>query len=243
MGVTNQTMKAIARARGTPDKPLPEFLEQTAAIPMGTLPDGSQRFWTGFGLPQEDVLEFGNRPLHEFGSRLNPFLKAGIEQLTGQSLFKRGKSLEELDPILGRIAANVQGKTGRAYPAFGSNALEFIAAQPPWSRYLTAARELSSLVPPRDVTAPRRKGIASTLMPLLIGFRIQDISPDAQDAIIRERANEMMKDIGARAFSKMYVPKDMQARMSPEELAKTAQWMGLQRLLDQRLKKSIKAKS
>ena len=239
-GPLAQTMKAVSRARGTPDKPLPEYLEQTAAIPMGMLQDGSQRFFTGFGLPQEDILEFGNRPLNELGSRLNPFLKAPIELMTGQSLWQRGKELRDMDPLLGRIAANVQGKRGRAYPLFGSNALEFAAAQPPWYRYFTGVRELTSLIPPRQPTAPR-KGAVATLMPLFTGFRITDVPPASQDAVIRERANELMKDIGARAFSKMFFPKDMQARMAPEERARAEQWMGLQRLLDQRLKKQIEA--
>ena len=58
----------------------PDYVAETASIPLGGSPDGSNRYLTGAGLMAEDPLSFlggGARgALLEAGSRLNPLVKA-----------------------------------------------------------------------------------------------------------------------------------------------------------------------
>jgi hypothetical protein len=190
------------------------------ALPAGTLPDGSQRYVTGFGMPWEDPLSFlggGVRGgLLEGASRMNPLTKAPIEWMTNQTLFQKGPSggrpLEDLDPTLGRIISNIkQAVTGeetpRAKPILGSQALEFAVANSPLTRFATTARQM---------TDQRKWGIGG-LANLLTGVRVSDISPASQDAILRERAQEAWKKLGARPFIRMSVPAEERLKMGSAE--------------------------
>jgi hypothetical protein len=82
--------------------------------------------------------------------------------------------------------------------------LEFVAANSPATRYLTTARQL---------TDPR-KHLLSKAANLLTGARVADVSPGAQDAILRSRANAVFKEIGGREFRRSYIPDE--ERLSPE---------------------------
>jgi hypothetical protein len=46
---------------------------------------------------------------------------------------------------------------------------------------------------------------------------VSDISPAAQDAILRERAQEAWKQLGARPFIRMHIPEEERLRMSSSE--------------------------
>jgi hypothetical protein len=212
-GVLAQSIKQTGKAHDRQDRPVPGYIKETTAIPLGEDAEGNLRYLTGLGLPQEDVLAFGPSPLQELLSRTSPLIKAPIELATGQSMFQRGRPLDELDPSIGRTIANVKELAGgepvktRAKP-FIHQGVEFLAANSPASRLLSTARTLSD----------PRKGLLGKAVNLATGARITDVSPAAQDAEMGLRAAEILKTLGARSFTKTYVPEDEKAALSPEDL-------------------------
>ena len=71
---------------------------------------------------------------------------------------------------------------------------------------------------------------------MLTGARVTDISPAAQDAVLRDRAAEMMKRMGSSTFSKVYFPEEELAEMSPGRRAIAESLMQLQAQLASRAK-------
>ncbi len=124
----------------------PEHIAATAAIPLAPGPTGADRFLTGFGFAHEDPTSFlgaGVRgALLEGLSRTNPIFGKGLAEFaTGRSFFQRGPSggraLTDLDPVLGRIGANVLGRKEAFQLPQG---LEVGFSNSPLSRYGTAFR-------------------------------------------------------------------------------------------------------
>ena len=229
-GALAQTIRAENRASGN-DASTPDYVSETASIPLGQTADGSKRFVTGFGLPLEDPLSFvgsGVRGgLMEAASRLNPFLKAPLEWATGESFFQKGpqggRDLEDLDPTVGRIISNIMG---RDKPVDLPDAFEFVAGNSPLARLLTTAR---------TITDPRKRDLAGALN-LLTGVRVTDVSPAAQDAVIRERSTALMKELGAKSSARTYFPKDDVSQMTPEQQAQAVRLQLLQNILADRAK-------
>ena len=238
-GVLAQTLRGINRGRD-PNEVTPDWVSETAAVPLGRDAEGTQRFLTGFGLPIEDTLSLVNpASLKSSGmemlSRTNPFIKAPLEWLTGQSFFQRsasgGRPLEDLDPTIGRTVANVGEYFGgerprRAEPIAGSAAAEFVLANSPLSRLLTGVRTL---------TDPR-KGAGAKASNLLTGFRVSDVSPAAQDAILRERTMEAMKGMGGRTFERTSIPDEVIASLPPDQQVLALRYRALLNELAQRAK-------
>lgn len=223
-GPLAQAMKASARGRD-PSAQTPDYVSETAAINMGQQPDGSLRYLAGFGLPFEDPLSFIGGGLKGAGlemlSRMNPMVKAPLEYAAGQSFFQKGadggRALDDLDPMVGRLLANV---TGQEKPVTfpGSPLFEHIIANSPASRAISTAR---------TVTDPRKRlfeGVPivpdlAGAMNLLTGMRAVDVSPASQDAILRERSQKLMKQLGAKSFAKVFFPEEEVSQMSPQEQA------------------------
>lgn len=213
-GRLGQTIRASNQRS---DEPMPDYVGQTAAIPLGTLPDGSQRFLTGFGLAHEDsgnLIGFrGGMPdlggtLAELGSRLNPLLKYPIEAATGESLFQRGplggRDILDQDPTIGRLISNVSElagagprelPSGRAKP-FISQGFEQLASNLPTSRLMTTLRTLTDK---RKLSGGPFPGSMAALN-TLTGARVSDVSPAAQDALIRDELAALAREEGASAF-------------------------------------------
>jgi hypothetical protein len=235
-GKLAQTIRAQNNASGS-DASTPDYVAESASIPLGQNEDGSQRYITGFGLPIEDAMSFlggGVRGgLMEAVSRMNPLVKAPLEWATGESFFQKGpqggRDLEDLDPTIGRILSNVSGET-KAVDL--PDSLEFLAANSPLARALTTVRTM---------TDPRKRDAAGALN-LLTGVRVSDVSPGAQDAVIRERSNALMRELGAKAFTRVYFPKDDVAAMNPEEQANAIRLQILQNVLAERAKERKAAK-
>lgn len=229
-GALAQTIRAENRASGG-DASTPDYISDTASIPIGQAADGTKRYITGFGLPLEDPLSFlggGVRGgLMEAASRLNPVLKAPLEWATGESFFQKGpeggRDLEDMDPVVGRFLSNV---LGREKPVDLPDAFEFIASNSP------AARLLSTL---RTASDPHKRDVGGALN-LLTGVRVSDVSPAAQDAVIRERTTALMKELGAKSFARIYFPKDDVAQMTPEQQAQAIRLQLLQNILADRAK-------
>lgn len=229
-GKLAQTIRAQNDARGN-DASTPDYVAESASIPLGANEDGSQRYITGFGLPMEDAMSFlggGVRGgLMEAASRLNPLLKAPLEWATGESFFQKGpqggRDLEDLDPTIGRILANVSGETK---PVDLPDGLEFLVANSPLARGLTTLR---------TATDPRKRDAMGALN-LATGIRVSDVSPASQDAVIRERASALMKELGAKSFARVYFPKDDVANMTPLEQQQALRLQLLQNVLAERAK-------
>lgn len=229
-GKLAQTIRAQNDARGN-DASTPDYVAESASIPLGANEDGSQRYITGFGLPMEDAMSFlggGVRGgLMEALSRLNPLVKAPLEWATGESFFQKGpqggRDLEDLDPTIGRILANVSGETK---PVDLPDGLEFLVANSPLARALTTIR---------TATDPRKRDALGALN-LATGVRVSDVSPASQDAVIRERASALMKELGAKAFTRVYFPKDDVANMTSLEQQQALRLQLLQNVLAERAK-------
>jgi hypothetical protein len=217
-GRLRNTIRATDLARGN-DPSTPDYVAETAAIPLGQTEDGTKRFVTGFGLMHEDPLSFFGSPkeaMLETLSRSNPLLKGSLEFATGQSFFQRGpdggRPMNELDPVIGRTLANIGNLTGLRestdpvrYP--GAGFIEQVASNSPLSRVLTTARTLTDT----------RKDPLTKAANLLSGVRIADISPGAQDRATLEKVTQALKAGGARTFSSTSIPADRLAAMSPAE--------------------------
>ncbi len=135
---------------------IPEYIQQSASIPLGKLPDGSERYITGFGLALEDAAKFGKiaggdvqGTLKELTGRMNPLLKYPMEAAMGRSTFYDGpdgpQQLSDLDPTLGRVRSNIYdiatgNKTEKPNP-FISQEFEHLFANSPFARYGTFARQ------------------------------------------------------------------------------------------------------
>lgn len=213
-GRLGQTIRASNQSS---DAPLPDYVAQTAAIPLGMLPDGSQRFLTGFGFAHEDTLGIpgfrGGMPdiggtLAELGSRLNPIPKLAIEAATGESLFQRGplggRDVLDQDPTIGRLISNVGELTGlgkrelpsgRAKPFLGTG-FEQLASNLPTSRLMTTLRTLTDKRKLEGGPFPGSMAALNTLT----GARVSDVSPAAQDALLRDELQATMRQAGGSAF-------------------------------------------
>lgn len=136
-----------------------------------------------------------------------------------------GRDLDDMDPTVGRLAANVLGREDAVtFP--GSKPLEFLAANSPLARALTTARQLTD----------DRKGIGARAANVLTGLRVTDVSPASQEAMLRERASSLMKQMGAKAFNRVYFSQADLAKMTPEQQAAAREFMQFQNLLAQRAK-------
>lgn len=216
-GKLSKTLQVLDSVRGDLSA-APDYVQETTGISLGEQEDGTNRYITGLGLPFEDTLAFlGGGPqqaLLELASRANPLLKFPAEWATGQSFFQRGpeggRDLEDLDPTLGRTLANL---TGQQQPVNilgnlnASRAAEALVANSPLARLTTSLR---------TATDPR-KGIAGRLLNLGTGVRISDISPAAEDAVIRERINRALKEMGAEEFTRVYYPDSQEEMLSASD--------------------------
>ena len=199
------------------DSSLPDYVSKGISFPLGENEDGTKHYLTGLGLMHEGPLNLLTPDIQRGGlgilSQLNPILKAPLEAATNESFFQSspegGRSLDDLDPLLGRTASNIGnslGLTDRKVPYHFPKMLELGVANSPAARYLSTVRQLSD---------PRKTWLQSGLG-TMSGLRISTISPAAQDAVLRERASKIMRSLGGRVFERSYIPDDELAAMSPE---------------------------
>lgn len=209
-GPMAQTIRATADMQDK-DPTTPEYVQQTTSIPLGMLDDGTKRYLTGLGLMHEGPLGYmgggAQGAFMQTMSQMNPLVKMPIEWGTGESFFQRGplggRDLGDLDPTIGRTMSNIGELTGMMpegsgpvrFP--GQQPVEFVLGNSPVSRALTTARSLTDT----------RKGAVSKGLNFLTGARVSDISPAAQDAVLRDAAQAYGKSIGAKEFSRMMFSK------------------------------------
>lgn len=235
-GSLSHAIQASAAAHGV-DPTTPDYVADTTSIPLAPAADGSKRYVTGLGIFYEDPLSFMGGGVRGAGlealSRMNPLVKGPLEWFTNESFFQKGPSggreLGDLDPTIGRLISNItKDDKAKRLPA----AVEFVAGNSPISRLLTTGRMLTDT----------RKSAMDKLVPFLTGTRISTISPAAQDAVLRERAMAMSKDLGSKSFTKIYFPEDDKAKMSTGELQQAQHIEALMNELAKRSKERKAAK-
>lgn len=244
-GALAQIIRATNQGRG--DQPLPEYVASTTAIPLGTLPSGSQRYITGLGLAHEDPLSFGGGDLSDFlaegVSRMNPLLKAPIELAAGESFFQRGpmggRELADMDPTIGRTLTNIGLREelpgGKARP-FGSTTVENLLGNTPAARFLTTARTLTD--------KRKYEGAlpgAGAAVNLLTGVKFSDISPAASDAVLRDQADAAMRELGAQSYNITRFSKAQIEAASPEQREIMQRFNRIKDILQRRSRERKKA--
>lgn len=242
-------IRATGAARG--EDVAPDYVTQTASIPIPPGKSGDQRYISSFGLMHEDPLSFlggGVRGiLQELGSRSTPAIKAPIEWALGRSFFQRGpeggRELTEMDPTLGRIATNIQqlatGDRTRQDAVKLPLWIEQTVANTPFSRLLTTIR---------TATDPRKALSDSVPIPgpaaaanLLTGLRVVDVPEAAQEAILREAITKSLRASGvAKVFERTYVPKETLESLPPDQRAEAESAQQLINMLADRAKKRAK---
>lgn len=235
-GPLSRTIQASNRLKRSDDATTPEYVQNTLSIGGEKLDDGSRRYLTGFGLGHEDPLQFATAlsgDLRGAGleliSRMNPMIKAPIEFATGVSAFQRGsqggRRLEDIDPLGGRIWQNISdlasGERTYKAPPLISDKFDQLLANLPVSRHLTTLRQLTDR---RKLESPWALGFN-----LGSGVKVVDVSPAAQDAMLQDRLNEVKREMGGRTFGISYFPKEVQAKMSPEEYLNMLQIKALEK--------------
>ena len=223
-GITAQTIRQFERAKGQGGF-VPDYLQGSLAIPVGSEDkQGKQTFVTGFDLPFEsinDYFRYGpdamstvGRTLREIGGQMSPALQLPAELAFNQSLYQ-GRNLKELDPALGRIAANL---TGQDEPPFKTGLLDQLLMKSPASRYLAT---LKTLTDPRD---PLVEQAIKKPLQLGTGVRFKDVNVEQQkDFAILEAIKDQAK--GDRPFvtgEYVTVAKNKQSKLTDRQ----------QRLLD-----------
>lgn len=245
-GAWGQTIRA-SNAGKDDTRPMPEYLQQTASVPLGEMDDGTQRFLAGFGLAHEVPLSFLGDGVRGAGmgmlGMVNPLVKGPLEYATGESFFQRGplggRDLDDLDPTIGRLLTNIgmrdETASGRAAP-LGSNLIENLIANSPLSRLATTARTLTDSRKYEPVAGVPGDAL---MLNLLTGARISDLSPASSDAVLRETAGAVAKEAGARSFESIYFPKkviDEVRESDPQKAAQMEAYNALRNVLARKAK-------
>ena len=184
---------------------VPQHIEDSSAIrfPWGEPDDGTKRYLTGMGLMSDEAMQFlqpdPQKLSLELLGRTSPFIQQPISLATGQSFFQKGpeggRPINEMDPNIGRLLANVTGsRDSIRYP--GEQYVEAALNASPFSRLVTTARQLT------DTRKDQLAKAANTLT----GLRFSDVSPDAQLRTLAEKTQIGAKKIGAKLHTSVYFP-------------------------------------
>lgn len=233
------TIKAMAAA-GEEDPTAPAHIASTASIPLPTnMEDGSKQYLTGLGLMMEDPLQFtnvlkGDIPdvSRELFSRMAPIPKTLAELASGESFFQQGfsggRELDQMDPGVGRLANNLAVMTGlrdKESPVIrplGPTG-ELIAGNSPLAGPLSIGRQLTDT----------RTGALTKATNILSGAKVATVSPAAQQAAIREKAQILAKEFGAKQYAKVYFPPEVLDTLRKSDPVRAAQADAINALLKQ----------
>jgi hypothetical protein len=237
---------ATHRVRGTENQILPDYVAESLAIPLGTNADGSEQFLRGLGLMEEDIFGVINPQdpikggLAELAGRLNPLIKAPIELASNQSFFQQGRPLDQMDPTIGRLISNVQSlATGeeQKLPAWRAGILDHLLANAPSARATTTLRQLTDRRKLPEILGGLEGNTGAGLLAnLMTGLNVSDVSEGAMDKQLRDLVGDSYSSIGGRSFETIYLPEEVKANLTPEQLAEVERLKALKRLLSQRRK-------
>lgn len=251
-GAVAQTIRATRSGQDN-ERPVPDWIAQGTSIPLGAKDDGSQSYLTGLGLAHEVPLQFLGDGVRGAGMEtlgmLNPLVKGPLEYFTGESFFQRGpmggRDIDTMDPVIGRILTSLgvqdEDASGRAKP-FIHPLVENVATNTPLSRLLTTARTLLDERKYEKAGAFPGDALA---MNLLTGSRISDVSPAAQDAVLRDTASALARESGARTYETVYFSKaqiDETRKIDPRRAEQMEAFNALRNLLGRKAKDRKKSR-
>lgn len=234
-GKVGMAIKAAENASGN-DPGTPEYIRDGLNVPIGWTEDGGRKYITGAGLMHEPPMQlFGpsiSDTLFNMAGMLHPGIKAPLELTTNESLFMEdpaggGRSLDDLDPLLGRTLSNVTtslGLSDREAPYRFGKIPELIAANSPAAAYLSTIRK----------AADPRRGIGQRLSDFTTGFRTTIVNPQTRDAVIRGQLEDIMREFGGRTFNMAYMPDEVLATLDPATRAKVQQIQEALKLINNR---------
>lgn len=241
----------------------PDYVRDSLSIPVssnpvlesiiGKAPEGTDRYVTGFGLPHEDLLSFSptaRGSMLELLSRTNPLIKAPLELATGETFFQRGpeggRELSKLDPTVGRLISNLGRMTGLRESTDAvklPQALEQVLSNSPLAKAITTARMLTDERKQSDYgILPFKVPGVPALSNVLTGVRVNDVSPQAKQAMVDELLQNQMKERGASEFSRTRFSKKDLEKMDPVDRQIAEQLNSYANLLAKRTKERVKQK-
>jgi hypothetical protein len=236
-GAVAMSIKGAENASGD-DPGAPAYSRSGMNIPIGSNAEGGQEYLVGAGLMHEPPMQMIGptipSTLFNVASVLHPAIKLPIELATNESLFQEGpdgggRSIDDMDPLLGRTLSNIANTTGLSdreapYRIPGGKLAESMISNSPVARLLHQVRK---------ATDPR-KSLTTKAIDGLTGFKIATVDPEDSDAVLREQAEQLMRELGGRDFSHAYIPDSVMATLEGEELAKAQQLQELLKLLNNR---------
>jgi len=247
-GMMRQTLRNAQygnAAPGTPDYVAEQLALPLEGTPFASTTPGEERYFTGFGLGHEDPLSFIAADSHnivpsmlqkgglEVLSRMGPIPKMPLEWFTQELFFQKGplggRDIDDADPVFARTLQNIEDEWITKKRSYEPKPEYQIGLFPEFllSNSGTPARLLQTI---RTLNDPR-KSLPVSLMNTLTGFRLTDVSAPAKDAILRERARDIMDDLGARSYTNTYFSKAQKAAMTPEERTQADQLTNLLNVL------------
>ena len=204
-GPLSQLIQLTASGRGEQQFD-PEHVARTAAIPWQQTERGATEYLTGLGLAHEDALKFMDPGIAmDILGRANPLFKMPLELATNTSFFQN-RSLDLMDPVLGRIAANIAGEPEGPLPPkykFGGQYNKFIeqlVSNSPLARAATTARQMTDTRAESDI--PQK------LLRLMTGLKFTTVEPYTREAVMRDALEERATELGMRSFQTVQFPEE-----------------------------------
>jgi len=229
-GVLAQTAKLPARA-GAGVPVAPEYISETAAIPLDVNQRGVGKYLGTLGLMEEPgyslmapLLRVPTQPMSALGDigrevigHMAPPAKAGYEFASGRSAFfggadAGGRPLQSMSPPIGQIKANITGERptplGTGFESEIGRAIEYGFGASPLSRAISSGVMLTK---PSDMMSPGEK-----FLNFMTGMRTRNVSEAQANTLAREVIDRYTKSLGGREFTRTYVPDDMRAMLSTD---------------------------
>lgn len=222
-GLQGQAVRAVNRgSEPSADNFVPEYLRQSAAIPLpdalgGSPAEGLRRYLTNLDLPWESTFQMvtpgigattaarAMDAIAKTGSNIlgqsTPLVKAPIEAITNRQLYS-GRDMSDLYSVL----ENDIGPLGRPLEQAVVNFLPFGA------RGLGLYRQLT------DERLSPQEAAAKAAFNLLAGVKFTDVDADRSKRLAaRQVLNQMLETTpGVRTYENVTVPEDV-LRTMPEE--------------------------
>lgn len=199
---------------------IPDYLAAGFAAPLGKEKDGSQRFLSSLGLPQEEAMKemslWNGRPdltttaMHYAGN-LNPMIKAPLEQIADRQFYS-GRKLSDLRPSASASSiAGLLGSDEYAQP------LSQLISNTPLTRFATS---LDKLVDTKGLNSAGRKPGWATALNLATGARVTDVDLEKQRYLEQRAALDSMLrgSPNVSHYTQHYVRPENKGQLSPDEV-------------------------